>query len=712
MLKLLILLACNPSLSLGQEHEQHSAHDESEPQIENRLKDASSPYLLQHAHNPVDWYEWGDEALERARVEDKPIFLSVGYSACHWCHVMAHESFENQAIAAMMNRYFVCIKVDREERPDIDRIYMAAAQRMMDGNGGWPLSVWMTPDLKPFYAGTYFPPEEKYGRPGFDQICEHVNTLWTEQRENVERFGQSLIDRLQKDNSLPAGKVLPGEQAWTRLAEISEKRFDAAHGGFGQAPNWAPKFPRCTELVLLLRHGRRTGSVEMLNIVETTLTKMAEGGIYDQIGGGFARYSVDRLWTVPHFEKMSYDNSQLAQLYMEAWQATGKDLYKRVAREVLDYTAREMMSEEGGFYSTTDADSEGHEGKFFVWTKAEVEEVCGDDAAVALFHYGVTERGNFEGKNILTGRRSIQQTARATKLEVAEAEAALARCRVALYAAREKRVHPHLDDKILSSWNGMMLSAFARASVVFDEPRYGEIARRNAKFLLASMRREDGSLFRTRRLGESRLDAFLEDYANVANGMIDLYEADFDTRWLQAAIELYEFIEKNFIDEQGAFVNVMTSDESLPVQLSDAQESSMPSDVGVAATVAYRLGLLSGRSAWIDRAESVLARFGEQIERYPTAFGQLMILFEFRSASPKEVYLVGDPTSPELQAEIAKRQRQWPPHRVLSSFAAVDEKLERLLPAVAGKEALGGKPTEYECSLGVCKLPRVLTQDD
>ena len=713
MLNLLLFAACNlavPVPSQPQEHGQEHTAEQTGP--ENRLKDASSPYLLQHSHNPVDWYEWGDEALKKARDEDKPIFLSVGYSACHWCHVMAHESFESEEIAAVMNEYFVCIKVDREERPDIDRIYMAAAQRMMDGNGGWPLSVWMTPNLEPFYAGTYFPPEEKYGRPGFKQICEHTHKLWTEKREEVVRAGQSIIDQLRRQNTTGAiGTELPSELVWTKVDEQSSQRFDATHGGFGQAPRWAPKFPRCTELVLLLRHAHRTGNAGMLNIVETTLDKMAQGGIYDQIGGGFARYSVDRSWTVPHFEKMLYDNSQLAQLYMEAWQATGNDLYERISTEILDYIVLEMTSEEGGFYSTTDADSEGHEGKFFVWTQAEIKTVCGEDAPVALFHYSVSPRGNFEGKSILTGHRTLAQTAKATGLSLAQAEEALARCRTALYAVREKRIHPHLDDKILSSWNGMMLSAFARGSVVFDDPSYLAIAQRNADFLLTKMRREDGSLYRTRRMGESRLQAFLEDYASVANALIDLYEADLDLRWLRGAIELYEFIEANFIDKTGSFVNVLTSDSSLPVQLSGAQESSLPSDIGTAATVAYRLGLLSGRTAWIDRADSVLAKFKSQLEWSPTAYGQLMILFEFRSSNPKEIYFVGDQENEALQGELASARWQWPPHRVLASFETVDAELEKLLPAVAGKVAVGGKPTIYECSHGVCKLPVVLTRE-
>lgn len=690
---------------------QHGDHHAGDSKHENRLKDASSPYLLQHKHNPVDWYEWGDEALERAREEDKPIFLSVGYSACHWCHVMAHESFENEEIAALMNEYFINVKVDREERPDIDRIYMAAAQRMIEGNGGWPLSVWMTPDLKPFYAGTYFPPEEKFGRPGFKQICEHTNRLWNEKRDVLERYGESVLSELRAQNSATSGAdEVPDAKIWNRVVEVAVERFDAAEGGFGNAPHWAPKFPRCTELVLLLRHSRRSGNAELLNIVETTLTKMAQGGIYDQIGGGFARYSVDRFWTVPHFEKMSYDNSQLAQLYMEAWQATDKELYRRISREILDYTAKEMTGPEGGFYATTDADSEGHEGKFFVWTPQEVRDVCGDDAPVALHYYSVTPRGNFEGKNILTGRRTIEETAKAVGVSVEEASAALQRCRVALYNAREKRVHPHLDDKILSSWNGMMLSAFARAAGVFGEPRYLEVARANASFLLTKMRREDGSLYRTRREGESRLEGFLEDYVNVANGLIDLYEVDFDARWLQGAIELFEFACANFTDENGFFVSVRTSDKSLPVALSKAQEASLPSDIGVAATVALRLGLLTGRMEWIDRTEFVLARFTKQLEWYPTAYGQLMIAFEYLSANPKEYYFVGE--GDELEREVSKVRRAWPPHRVLASFPDVTEELTKLLPAAAGKTALEGKPTLYECTRGVCQAPRLLAEEE
>jgi uncharacterized protein YyaL (SSP411 family) len=417
-------------------------------------------------HNPVDWYPWGPEALARAKKENKPIFLSIGYSACHWCHVMERESFENEAIAKLMNDLFVCIKVDREERPDIDEIYMAAVTALNNGRGGWPLSVWLTPDLEPYLGGTYYPPTRRAGMPGFDDVLKYAAKVWKEQPDRVKEAGRSLIKHLEAEAKLTATMEIPGEAALEAAVDLAAQRYDDLWGGFGWG-NFAPKFPHCTELVFLLRYGSRAKNGRALAMAEKTLEMMARGGMYDQVGGGFHRYSVDREWLVPHFEKMLYDNSQLASLYLEAWQATGKKLYKRIATEVLDYVQREMTATDGGFWSTTDADSEGEEGKFFVWSKEEIEKALGDDAPLVIEFFGITEEGNFEGHNIPTRRVAIEEFAKKTGRE--DAEEIVQKARRILYDIRARRVAPGLDDKILASWNGLMLSAFAQGYAVLGD---------------------------------------------------------------------------------------------------------------------------------------------------------------------------------------------------------------------------------------------------
>lgn len=674
----------------------------------NHLANETSPYLLQHVYNPVDWYPWGPEALERAKNEDKPIFLSVGYSACHWCHVMERESFESEEIAKLMNEWFVCIKVDREERPDVDAIYMAAVQRMT-GAGGWPMSVFLTPDLDAFFGGTYYPPKSQYGRPGFDDVLKRVHSVWVSQRDAAVSQGERLMEELRSRSETSAAGNVPGREFLVNSLRFSEQNFDADHGGFGQAPRFAPKFPHCTELTHLLRVGKASGNTGAIAMVTKTLDEMARGGIYDQLAGGFARYSVDREWTAPHFEKMLYDNSQLALVYLEAWQATGDDFYRDISREILDYILREMTSDEGGFFSTTDADSEGVEGKFFVWGPKEVREVCGEDAEVAIAWYGVTQAGNFEGHNILTARRTLGQVAKITGESEDDVRAAIERSRQKLYDAREKRIHPLLDDKVLSSWNGLMLRAFAKAAIILDDERYLKAAQRNGNFLLTIMRREDGSLYRTRRGTKSHLDAYLEDYAFVTQALLDLYEADLDLRWLQAAIELHEYTDEHFQTAEGSYYSTADNAEKLPVRLSDPQESSLPSDIGVALLNAARIGLLQGDLEQLSRARAGLAAHSKMINRYPTAFCQLLILADFLSSSPPEVFVVGEREDPKVQAELTRLRKQWPPSRV---FALIEpgreEALKELLPSIEGKLMVSGKPTVYLCHEGVCEAPQIL----
>ncbi|MDP6425277.1 MAG: thioredoxin domain-containing protein [Planctomycetota bacterium] len=669
----------------------------------NHLKGATSPYLLQHLYNPVDWYEWGKEAIERAKKEDKPVFLSIGYSACHWCHVMERESFESERIAKLMNDNFVCIKVDREERPDIDEIYMAACVRLNRGSGGWPMSMFLTPDLKPFLGGTYFPPTARGGMPGFDDLLNHVKKLWKEQKPRVIEAGVEMTRVLAAEAKVAAAKEVPGAAILTQAVQVAESRFDSTWGGFGPPP----KFPHSTELTFLLRYGVRKANQKAVQMAAETLEHMARGGMYDQVGGGFARYSTDREWLAPHFEKMLYDNSQLASLYLEAFQATGKPVFKRIATETLDYVQREMVGPEGGFYSTTDADSEGEEGKFFVWSLAEWKEVCGDDADVAAAFFRITEGGNFEGHNIVTRRVGIEDFARAEKKELAKVSAAIERVRRKLYERREKRVHPGLDDKILSAWNGLMLSAFAQGAMLFGRADWLQTARKNADFLLTKMRRANGRLWRTRRGDKSHLNAYLEDYAAVTRALTDLYEADPDVRWIKAARELHDIVEEHFVDtEGGGYFTTSDDHEELIVRRSSAQESSLPSDVALAAWNAARLGLLAGEPKLLERARSVLKRHAEELQRYPNAFSQLLILLDFLDANPKEIYIAGKKGDAATDAFLDNARKQWPPYRV---FAWVDADnpavLESILAAADGKTLVDGKAAAYVCTEGVCKEP-------
>ena len=526
----------------------------------NHLAKETSPYLLQHMDNPVDWYPWGPEALQRAQQEDKPIFLSIGYSACHWCHVMAHESFEDEALAAKLNEHFINIKVDREERPDLDQIYMNAVQ-MLTGRGGWPMSVFLTPDLKPFYGGTYWPPTARLGMPGFDQVIQAVADAWKDRRQAALEQADQLTSAL-RHSLLPSG---PGaELSLERLhvaAAALERIFDRSHGGFGGAP----KFPHPMDLRVLLRAWHREPRDGILQMVTLTLDKMAAGGIYDHLGGGFHRYSVDERWLVPHFEKMLYDNALLAGCYLEGYQATGNAQYAQVVRETLDYVLREMTDEKGGFYSTQDADSEGEEGKFYVWIPAEVETALGADAARAFCYvYDVSPTGNFEGKNILNRPKTLHQCAQIMQRDEADLAAELEASRQKLYAARQQRIAPGLDDKVLVGWNGLMIDSLASAAGVLNEPRYLDAATRAADFLLTNLRREDGRLLHTWRHGEAKLDAYLDDYACLVQALITLYETSFAERWIDEAVQLAQIILGQFNDgPQGGFFYTASDHERL-----------------------------------------------------------------------------------------------------------------------------------------------------
>ncbi len=667
----------------------------------NRLAHESSPYLLQHRDNPVDWYPWGPDAIERAKQEQKPIFLSIGYSACHWCHVMEHESFENAAIAKILNEKFVAVKVDREERPDLDQIYMNVTQ-LMTGRGGWPMSVFLTPELKPFYAGTYFPPTARGGMPGFDDVLRAVDDAWQKRRDHAEDMGNQLVAELKKLEGTSAADAgqLSRQLVDDAVAHLS-RTFDPTWGGFGRAP----KFPHPMDLQLLLRHWRRTGRGQSLDMVKTTLDRMAAGGIYDHLGGGFARYSVDERWLVPHFEKMLYDNALLAATYVDAFQATGDANYARVARETLDYVLRDMTTSAGGFYSTEDADSEGEEGKFYVWTPAELKSVLGETAAATFARvYDVTDAGNFEGHSILNMPKTLAQSARILGRDEAELSQELAQSRSLLFAVREKRVHPAKDDKIIVAWNGLMIDALARAASALGEPKYAAAAARAADFLHDELLRDDGRLLHTWRHGKAKLDAYLDDYAALAGGLVSLYEATFDSHRVDEAARLADIMLDHFADKSGGgFFYTADDHEQLIARTKDVADASVPSSSAMAATALVRLGKLTGKSAYADAAQRTMEAAAGFMKQAPTAMGQMMLALDFQLGPTYELVFAGKPDD----AALADVRRRFLPNKVLAgAVGPAGEKPPALLRALLeGKAVADAEPTLYVCESFTCQAP-------
>ncbi len=670
----------------------------------NHLANETSPYLLQHVNNPVDWHPWGPEALALSKKLKKPIFLSIGYSACHWCHVMEHESFENAAIAKSLNEKFVCIKVDREERPDLDQIYMNAVQ-MMTGRGGWPMSVFLTPDLKPFYAGTYWPAKRSRGMPGFDEIIAGVSKAWETNREAVVSTSNKLTAELGKIDSQGGGEDLSEELLEKLLVGATEqfrRTFDNTYGGFGSAP----KFPSPMGLQLLLRYWHRKKDKQALKMVTVTLDRMAAGGIYDHLGGGFARYSVDARWLVPHFEKMLYDNSQLAATYLEAYQATGDEDYARVVRETLDYTLRDMTDAAGGFYSTEDADSEGVEGKFYVWTPMQLREVLGDAAAATFAQvYDVTDHGNFEHANILNLPKSIDQQAKALGRDVDELRKELADSRDKLFVAREPRIHPAKDDKVIVAWNGLMIDAMARAGAVLDEPRYIDAAAKAADFLLTTVRRKDGRLLHTWRHGQAKLDAYLDDYTNLANGLVSLYEATFDARHLDAAIALMQTVLDHFFDAQGGFYYTADDHEKLIVRSKDFTDNAVPSGNAMAATVLVRLAKLTGKQSYLDAAEGAMRQTVSLMQRAPSATSQMLLAVDLHLGPTYEMVLAGDLQEKATTDILADLLRRFLPNKVLAFAAKGAKPSAALADLLQGKSMLGSTPTLFVCEGFTCQAP-------
>jgi uncharacterized protein YyaL (SSP411 family) len=658
------------------------------PKHTNRLAREKSPYLLQHAHNPVDWHPWGPEAFEKAKKEDKPIFLSIGYSTCHWCHVMERESFEDEEVARVLNEKFVAIKVDREERPDVDQIYMTAVQAL-GNHGGWPLSVWLTPDLKPWFGGTYFPKEDKFGRPGFISVLNRLDEIWKTRRKDVEESGHQLAEHLKSMAAAQPGAVEP-TKVLDRGFQMVSRSFEPAHGGFSQAP----KFPHSTTILFCLRVWKRTGSKEALHMAEHSLEKMAKGGLYDQLGGGFARYATDALWIVPHFEKMLYDNALLTIAYLEAFQITRKPLYERIARETLEYVLRDMTSKDGAFHSAEDADSEKIEGKFYVWNPTQVREVLGDKAERFMKAFDVTDEGNWEPhEENLPKHQSV--------LRVVE-EGDFAEEKRLLFETRSKRVRPGLDDKVLTAWNGLMISAFAKAAQTLDDVRYREAAERAARFLL-DRHRKDGRLLRTSRLGEAMLDGTLTDYAYFSAALLDLYETTFDPAYFEEARRLATKAVELFWDAQaGGFFTTADGEAHLLARMREDYEGPMPSGNAVLALSFLRLFGYTGEASWRERAEKTIGSFKQQLDRIPMAHAYMLVAVDWLLGPAREIVIAGPEPKPFLDAVRAR----FLPNAVV---ALADGRAA--LPVLEGKGPAQGKTAAYVCENMSCKAPVTSTAD-
>jgi uncharacterized protein YyaL (SSP411 family) len=680
----------------------------------NRLVHEKSPYLQQHADNPVDWYPWGEEAFAKSRSEDKPIFLSIGYSTCHWCHVMERESFENEAIADYLNRNFVSIKIDREERPDIDRIYMSYVQSTT-GGGGWPMSVWLTPDLMPFVGGTYFPPENKYGRAGFPLVLERIKDAWSKDRERILESSANVMEQLREQAEKSAGGVDRIDAAVMDSAyQYFRRSFDSRLGGFGQAP----KFPRPSVHNFLLRYWKRTGNDEALDMVATTLIAMEKGGMNDQLGGGFHRYSVDEYWFVPHFEKMLYDQAQLVTSYLEAYQITKNDAMEMAARRTLDYVRRDMTAPEGAFWSAEDADSvldeanphEKGEGAFYIWGWQEVVELLGQEKAQWFaFRTGMEREGNvrndphaeFTGKNILFQAHTLGDTALHFGKTVEEVASTLAEAERTLFQARERRTRPHLDDKILTAWNGLMISAFAKAGKILDEPAYTEAARAAAVFILQTLRRPDGALLRRYRAGDAGIEGMLDDYTFFVQALLDLYETTFDFSWLEHAIALTEKQQQLFEDKElGGFFSSAQADATRLMRLKDDYDGAEPSGNSAALMNLLRLSRITGREDFAVSARKLISAFSDRVAANPYAMPLMLCAFEFDVAPAREIVVAG-PIEPRMERLLWEK---FDPNRTLLNASA---EIAQYQPNVA---AMSG-PAVYVCENFACQAPAKTAED-
>ncbi len=686
----------------------------------NRLIHEKSPYLLQHAFNPVDWYPWGEEAFRKARGEDKPIFLSIGYSTCHWCHVMAHESFENTQIATILNQYFVSIKVDREERPDLDRVYMLATQALT-GQGGWPMSVFLTHDLKPFYAGTYFPAESRYGRPGFGDLLQAIHEAWANDRKRILQSATQITAHLKERTVAQKSETDLNESLLERAYNLTAVTYDRAQGGFSNAP----KFPRPVTLNFLLRYHYRSGDKKALDMVLTTLRKMAAGGIHDQIGGGFHRYSVDGQWRVPHFEKMLYDQAQVAVAYLEAYQITNDSFYARVARDILDYVLRDLTGPHSGFYSAEDADSprpenpEKHgEGAFYVFAKEEIEKTLGvKTGKVFIYYYGIEDGGNapldpqgeFAGKNILYVAHSLDETASQFGKSPTEIEKLLSAARQKLFQVRARRPRPHLDDKVITSWNGLMITALARGYQVLNEPRYLRAAEQSAGFITSRLYdSKQKVLLRRYRKGSAGLEAHLDDYAFLVQGLLDLYEASFSIKWLIYATALTDKQAELFGDPRGGgFYDTSGDDRTVLLRLKEDYEGAKPTGNSVAALNLLRLAQMTDNERWYRKGVETIVTFSGLLNKYPTTMPQMLVALDFQLHNLKQVIIAGKPNSEDTMKMLKRVHDRFLPKKVilLADGGEGQEYLSKYLPFIASMRMRDGIATAYVCENYTCKLP-------
>ncbi len=665
----------------------------------NHLAHTSSPYLLQHAENPVDWYPWGQAALDKAQNEDKPIFLSIGYAACHWCHVMAHESFEDPAIAALLNAGFVCIKVDREERPDLDSLYMSFVVATT-GGGGWPMSVFLTPNAKPFYGGTYYPPEPRHNLPAFRDVLQTVDRLWRTDRQSILAGSQQLVEQLaqQQASQSSAGPALDPDLLDHATAALS-RNYDGQRGGWGSAP----KFPQPMLVEYLLRRSVQ-GDQAGRDMALHTLRAMAQGGMYDVLGGGFARYSVDDHWHTPHFEKMLYDNAQLARVYLHAYQLTGETEFAKVCQETLDFCLREFSHPAGGFYSSLDADSGGEEGRYYLWTPAEIQDALGDagDAEVVMSAYGVTSEGNFEQRNILRRVLDDEQLARRFQVSQADIPARLAGLRLRLLDRRTTRVRPAVDDKVLVSWNALIIAALAEAGRALGRPDYLQAARVNASFILERMF-IDGRLKRSWRQGVVSNQGFLEDYSALGLSLLALYQADPDPHWYQASLAMLEQVQAHFQDPDGGYFDTSDEHETLIYRPKDVQDNATPSGNSMAAMLLLELASYAGRSDWRSQAEQMITLQAGLIGRYPAAFGFWLIAADFALAPVRQVAILGDPASPDTLNLLHPLWQGYYPHLVLA--ASPYPPADGSPPLLSNRQPLSSQPTAFVCQDFVCHLP-------
>lgn len=683
----------------------------------NKLIFEKSPYLLQHAYNPVHWFPWGDEAFEKARRENKPIFLSIGYSTCHWCHVMEEESFDDSEVARLMNEVFVSIKADREERPDIDSIYMAVCQ-MLTGSGGWPLTILMTPDKKPFFAGTYFPKESRYGRIGMLELVPQIQEVWSKHYDEVVDSVNQITKALQKVSIDVSGKEINETALKATYIQLSQS-FDEDYSGFSTAP----KFPSSHSLYFLLRYWRRGNNKRTLEIVERTLQAMRYGGVYDHIGFGFHRYATDREWLIPHFEKMLYDQAMIAMAYIEAYQATKKEEFGNTAREIFTYVLRDMTAPDGGFYSAEDADSEGEEGKFYLWTEEEIKQsLSREEAEFAIQIFNVEKDGNFSeeitghkiGKNILHFSKSLKEIALALNREEQDVRRSLEEVRKKLFEVREKRIHPYKDDKILTDWNGLMIVALAKGAQVFDEQRYAEAAQCAGDFILNTMQREDGRLLHRYREGEAAVLANVNDYAFLIWGLIELYESTFEVRYLKNAIDLSNDLIKHFWDEkEGGFYFTADDSEELLIRWKDVYDGALPSGNSVAALNFIRLARMTGNPKFQETALQIVKTFSRRVLQSLISYTQFMSAVDFLIGPSYEIVIVGDSKADDTTVMLKALREQFIPNKVVL-FRPADVKLPEITTLTAFTSNLigiEGKATAYVCQDYACKLPTIDSED-